>query len=231
MDHDPQENGKPPSHYEQVVEIDRRGEAPQIKREAFAYMRQLEGWCSEAKAAILIDLILKVRPSVVLEIGVYGGKSLVPMAHAMRANGKGIIYGIDPWDKEASLEEVANESNKAYWAWVDHEAIMNGLISKIDEFKLNKEIKLIRNTSEGTPPIPDIDILHVDGNHSDKTSYFDVTKWVPLVKSGGWIIFDDMTWYENGTYTTARAVEWLNAHCIKLAQFSDNCDWGIWKKP
>jgi len=62
------------------------------------------------------------------------------------------------------------------------------------------------------------------------TSYLDVTKWVPLVKSGGWIIFDDITWYENGQFTNARAVDWLNAHCKKFAEFQDNCVWGIWVK-
>ena len=68
-------------------------------------------------------------------------------------------------------------------------------------------------------------------HHSDVTSYVDVTKWVPLMKSGSWIVFDDMTWYENGVFTTARAVEWLNAHCYKLAEFKDNSVWGIWIKP
>jgi hypothetical protein len=50
------------------------------------------------------------------------------------------------------------------------------------------------------------------------------------VKKGGWIVFDDMTWFENGIYTAARAVEWLDEHCVRFAQFSENCDWGIWYK-
>ena len=76
-----------------------------------------------------------------------------------------------------------------------------------------------------------IDILHIDGNHSEQASYLDVTKWVPLVRSGGWIFFDDMTWFENGVFTTARAVEWLNANCYKLAECTDVCTWGVWIKP
>jgi hypothetical protein len=96
---------------------------------------------------------------------------------------------------------------------------------------LEHQIKLIRGTSLEVQPIFDIDILHIDGNHSDVTSYIDVTKWVPLVKSGGWIIFDDMTWYENGKFTNARAVEWLDTHCKKIAEFQDNCVWGVWVKP
>ncbi len=233
MDYEPQENDKPPSHYEQVVEVDMRGEAPRIKYEAFALMRQIvNGWCTETKAGILIDLILKVRPSVVVEIGAWGGKSLIPMAHALRANQKGVIYGIDPWDAEASLEEMMHEGNKKHWeSQAVHEAVLHGLVSHINQFGLGGHIRLVRSTSEDAPPIPNIDILHVDGNHSEKTSYLDVTKWVPLVKSGGWIIFDDMTWHENGLNTTEKAVKWLDANCIKIGQFKDGCDWGIWRKP
>lgn len=258
MDHN--ETGRPISHYEHVVDQsspspkqcalkDRKeiitvtsstsmagtkaaneSPLPAVKQQAFAYMDQLDGWCSKQKASFLIDLILRSRPGIIVEIGVWGGKSLVPMACALRANGAGTVYGIDPWSNTASIEEVQNEDNKAFWGTVDHEAVMRSLINKILYFQLQDQIVLMQRTSEEAPPINNIDILHIDGNHSEKTSYFDVQKWVPLVKSGGWIIFDDMTWSENGSGTTARAVEWLDANCTKIAEFSDNCVWGIWVK-
>jgi hypothetical protein len=62
-------------------------------------------------------------------------------------------------------------------------------------------------------------------------SYLDVTKWAPLVKSGGYIILDDMTWCEKGVFTTARACEWLDANCMKFTEFTDTCKWGVWVKP
>ena len=124
-----------------------------------------------------------------------------------------------------------NASNLEYWSTIDLQAIKQGLMVKIQQFNLGSEIILIESTSADADPIHDIDILHIDGNHSDGTSYFDVTKWAPLVKSGGWIILDDMTWYENGIFTTARAAEWLNTHCKKLAEFKDDSIWGIWIKP
>lgn len=220
----------PASHYEYVIKAN-YNDVSTIKQQGFAYMDQVDGWCSYRKAGFLMDLILKAKPQVVLEIGVWGGKSLIPMAYALKANGSGVIYGIDPWSTEASLEEVKDESNIAYWGTIDHENVMNWLIVKLFQFELKNHVQLIRSTSADAPLIADIDILHIDGNHSDKTSYLDVTKWVPLVKSGGWIIFDDMTWYEKGSFTTAHAVEWLDAHCIRVAVFNDNCLWGAWVKP
>lgn len=226
----PDVNAPPPSHFEYVVENDQQ-RSETIKQTAFEMMSQLDGWCSQQKAAFLIDLILKTKPEKVVEIGVYGGKSLVPMAYALKANNKGIAFGIDPWDSKESAQWVRNEANSAFWSRVDHEAVFWALVNKIDQFSLENYIELIKCTSADAQPIEDIDILHIDGNHSDETSYIDVTKWVPLVKSGGKIIFDDMTWFENDVFTTARAVEWLNEHCTKLAEFSDICVWGIWVKP
>lgn len=218
----------PASHYEYVM-VDREQNA-KVKEQAYQYMDHLVGWCSKDKAAVLIDIIQKNRPQVVVEIGVWGGMSLVPMATALRANGSGKIYGIDPWDSQESIKEVMNESNLAHWSQVDHKGVMRSLMQRIVQFGLSDQIELLECTSEAADPIQNIDILHVDGNHSDKTSYFDVTKWVPLVRKGGWIIFDDMTWYENGVFTTARATEWLNEHCTKIGEFSDNCIWGVWVK-
>lgn len=203
----------------------------ELRSTAFYCMDQLDGWCSHEKAGILIDLIMKVRPKTIVEIGVWGGKSLVPMACALKANDCGKIFGIDPWNPVNSLQWVNNESNENYWSRVDHEGIMNTLISKIDQFGLEDHIELIRSTSGDAPIIPDIDILHIDGNHTEPSTFLDVTKWVPLVKRGGWIIFDDMTWCENGIFTAAKAVAWLDDHCVRFAQFSEGCDWGIWYKP
>ena len=210
----------------------KRDFSEQVKRQAFDWMSQLEGWCSDVKATTLVDLVLKAKPNIIVEIGVWGGKSLVPMACALQANGKGTIFGIDPWDSNASIEETMEDANRTFWSYANHDAIFRGLVQKIDQFGLHDHVILIKSTSEDASLIPGIDMLHIDGNHSEKTSYSDVLKWVPLMNSGGWIIFDDMTWTEKGINTTARAVEWLDQHCVKIAQFSDiYCVWGIWVKP
>lgn len=227
----PYENTTPPSHFQHMVELDQRSSVTKIKQEAFGYMDQLTGWCSKAKASVLIDIILKRKPEVVVEIGVWGGKSLIPMACAIRANGKGRINGIDPWKNEASIQGTKNELNRQWWGSIDHQKVLDELMAKMVQFGLVDNIQLIRATSLEATPIFKIDLLHIDGNHSDETSYGDVVKWVPLMKRGGWIIFDDIGWGDEGACETARAVAYLNKHCIKLAEFSDNCIWGIWKVP
>jgi predicted O-methyltransferase YrrM len=227
MDQVPYQAPKPASHMEQVVNIN----ASEVKQEAYSFMYYLTGWCTERKASTLIDIILKIKPQKIVEIGVYGGRSVVPMACALKALGQGAVYGIDPWDNREATVGVMNTDNLNYWSTIDLRGIKRDLVLKIAQFGLENSIVLIESTSEAAPPIQDIDILHIDGNHSDVTSYFDVTKWAPLVRSGGWIILDDMTWYENGTFTTARAAAWLDKHCKKFAEFKDDSIWGIWIKP
>jgi len=196
-----------------------------IKQDAYQIMGQLEGWCSLEKAAILIDLIMMTDAMRVVEIGVFGGKSLLPMALVMKHKGYGRCYGIDPWSAEESLVGMEDQ-NADWWGSLDHEQIYQGLLMKIKQFGLSHEIRLIRETSANASEITDIDILHIDGNHSEVTSMIDVTKWVPLVRKGGFIIFDDMNWA-----TQKRAVEWLDEHCTKIAEFEGDNIWGIWVKP
>ncbi len=220
---------QPESHYEYVV--DKRHSTIGTKLEAYSCMDRVVGWCSHQKASILIDLISANNAKTIVEIGVWGGKSLLPMGFLLSKLKRGKVYGIDPWDNDASLEGVMHESNIDYWGHVDHERVYEILVETIHSCGLENHIELIRSTSANAPLIENIDLLHIDGNHSDVTSYLDVIKWVPLVRKGGWIVFDDMNWFENGVTTTGRAVEYLNTHCHKIAEINESCLWGIWYKP
>lgn len=196
----------------------------QFKKQVLSKIKELDGWCSDKKASFLMDFVLKKRPTIAVEIGVYGGKSLIPVAFAMKYNGHGKIYGIDPWIKEASMEGMEGV-NLEWWGNLDHNVILDKLNLHIKNFNLEKYIELIRKTSKDCKNIPNIDIIHIDGNHSEKSAYYDVTKWVPLVKKGGYIILDDLDW--DGT---RKAVSWLNAHCEKVLEVSEGNIWAVWKK-
>jgi predicted O-methyltransferase YrrM len=220
------DHAKAPSHYEYTIRAEPLSSASKVKQSALLAMKKLHGWCSVYKASTLMDLVWLIRPETVVEIGVFGGKSLVPMAFAVKATGKGMVYGIDPWsaDESAAFMEGANHD---YWSTLDHNAIYYDLCGKITEFKLENYITLIPRTSEAADPIANIDILHIDGNHSEERSFADVLKWVPLVRSGGLIVFDDITWH-----TMNKAPSWLNKHCVPFLQIDDEDNsWAIWIKP
>jgi len=225
------ESPRAPSHFEYEITIDTRDFPSRVKQNAYYMMNQLDGWCSYEKAAVLVDIILKTKPETIVEIGVYGGKSLVPMAYALEVNGKGHMYGVDPWDTSESLKGINNASSEYFWGvYVNHSAIYAALCAKIQEFNLTQRITLVRSSSEDAAPIENIDMLHIDGNHSPEASYIDVTKWAPLVRSGGIILLDDITWYEENAYTQAKSIQWLDTHCTKIAEFKGSNVWGMWRK-
>lgn len=218
----------PVSHYEYSVKGGSGVDSEKrFKQTAIYAMRQLEGWCSEYKASTLMDLVWLTRPKTIVEIGVFGGKSLVPMGYAIKALGnEGTVYGIDPWSPQASAEGQ-DGGNAEYWKNLDHDKILRDLQEKISLFNLSSHINLIQATSEKADPIENIDILHIDGNHSDEASYQDICKWGPLVRKGGMIIFDDITWS-----TIDRALTYLDEHYTKFLIIEDEGNsWGIWIKP
>jgi predicted O-methyltransferase YrrM len=102
----------PPTHFEEVVPVKRC--TGSIEADVLHYMSELHGWCAPGKAKLLVDLVLKTKPNIILEIGVWGGKSLIPMAYALRENGRGIAYGIDPWESHESVQWVKDETNKHF---------------------------------------------------------------------------------------------------------------------
>ena len=52
-------------------------------------------WCPLDKAKTLAAMVLALRPAVVVEIGVWRGSSLLPMALALKELGRGQIVGVD----------------------------------------------------------------------------------------------------------------------------------------
>ena len=212
------------SHYEQSVPARNYKEEAQLKQSAYKKMKPLQGWCSNVKAGVLMDLIFNHRPNTVVEVGVYGGKSLIPMAMALKYLRKGVVYGIDPWRASDSVVGFM-DVNEQWWGMLDHDEIMNGYLFKLQEYNLNKQVVTIRDTSADVDPIENIDLLHIDGNHSEDSALFDVMKWVPLVRSGGVVVFDDVDWR-----STDKAEMWLDENCHRVTTFHGNNVWGIWIK-
>ena len=183
---------------------------------------KLEGWCDIEKAQHLAALVIALRPKVSVEIGVFGGRSLIPTAMGHSLIGTGYALGIDPWAKSASLDGMDGE-NKEWWDKLDHEAIYAGFMSASARLRADGFLKVERMTSDeaithesngknsepATLPfrsrvIPkDIDLLHIDGNHGPQ-AIKDVDNYATRLRAGGILVMDDCDW-------AAPAVTQINA--------------------
>jgi predicted O-methyltransferase YrrM len=160
---------------------------------------KMEGWCTPDKAISLASRVLAEQPSICVEIGVFGGRSLCAIALALKENGSGKVYGIDPWKASASVAGYGqNDSNCQWWKSIDHEAIYRGCMDWINNLCVKDQVEIIRKTNkealDEVKALGEIGMLHIDGNHTEESSMFDVENYVPLCAPGAIVWFDDMDW-------------------------------------
>ncbi len=191
-----------------------------LKQQVMVDVSKLQGWCSNEKIEKMMDLIYETQPQVCVEIGVYGGSSILPTAKALSyVGGEGKVFAIDPWTKAASIVGFDQQNiNYRWWNNLDIERILHGFMKMLMVQKIQSRCAVLRMTSEEANSWFDdesIDVLHIDGNHSEVSSMADVTMYLPKVKQGGYIWFDDADWE-----TTQSAVQYLMSHCDMLLEKS-----------
>lgn len=167
-------------------------------------VNSLEGWCTPEKAQVLFNLVLKSDSQVSLELGVFGGRSLIPIGLAHQQKGSGFVLGIDAWNKQASVEGdgasapgTTTQENDAWWSKVDYQAIHTGCQKAIEKYNLAEfcgTVKM-RTLSVGLLIMDNsIDLLHQDSNHSEEISCAEVELYFPKMRDGSYWISDDSDW-------------------------------------
>lgn len=172
-------------------------------------IQQIGGWLSEEKFNTLFDLVVNSKPSNILEIGVFMGKSFFTLAWACKYINQGRVIGLDPLSTQASTEFMEDSTNIEWWTHLDYEKINSDLLHYINDNLLSNYCEFVRTTSQDYIHNVnyEIDILHIDGNHEEQSAIRDVELYYPKVKQGGYILFDDAKWYQ-----TQKAVSLLENH-------------------
>lgn len=201
------------------------------KRNVLKHQHKVMGWCKLEKAEKMMDLIRIVQPEICVEIGVFGGASIYPTASALKYCNKGKVFGIDPWTPEASIEGFDPDlANHVWWSMLDYQQVFEHYGNMLRSFKLNPYVETFKTTSAGALhnfKDDSIDILHVDGNHSEDSSYFDVVHYLPKVRSGGYIWFDDADWHQ-----TSKALSYMCENAELLDEYTiGNRECVLFQKP
>jgi len=190
------------------------------------------GWCTEAKAKTLASLVIGTRPDIIVEIGVWSGKSLLPMALACREIGHGMVIGIDPYEPAASIEGQG-PANVAWWGSAEnHKRMHDYFLDQVNRMALQNVTRLIRKRSDDVTPPATIGLLHVDGNHGAQAMR-DVQRFAPNVRDGGFIVLDDLHW--DGGEVTKSVDTLLAAGCTELFRVvkssgAERDDWAVFQK-
>lgn len=165
----------------------------EILSEVSRFLDQHEhGWCTEEKAHALAAAIYTLRPEIIVEVGVWSGRSLIPMAIACREY-DGTVIAIDPWEpRESVIGQDA--TNSEWWGNVNHEEIYQYFLKQYQTWGLNN-IDVRRMPSDKVKPPSHISFLHIDGNHGDQ-EIRDVRRFASKVRAGGLCFVDDIAWQD-----------------------------------
>lgn len=166
-----------------------------------------DGWCSPEKAYQLAAMVGALRPAVTVEIGVFAGRSAFSMALAHKVIGHGKVIGIDPYSVDAAVVGQEGDHEKWWRESSELDRIYADIVKNIDLFNLRDFLTLVRAKSDDVEPPEQIDLMHLDGNHSDQ-AIRDVDRFAPKIRLGGICICDDLAWPGGGV---ARSVEHLRA--------------------
>lgn len=170
---------------------------------------RIPGWCPLQKALDLAAVIIAFRPKKTVEIGVYGGKSLLPMALVCEAIDAGVVIGIDPWSPAASAEGYTGD-NASWWGRLDHEGIYRSFTENVKRLGVHNRVAIERAKSDDAAVPVDIDLLHVDGQHTEQATR-DVKRFGANVRIGGLVCMDDLGWQNDGVAHVSQAVDALLA--------------------
>ncbi len=134
-------------------------------------------------AFLLYGLVKSAKPEVVVEIGSARGRSTCFMGKALKENGRGRLYAIDPHTKTAWNDEDS----------VDTFEILHANISTLG---LDDVVEVVRDTSDNVARSWQrrIDLLFIDGDHSYEGARRDWDLFSPFVQPFGSIIFHDTLW-------------------------------------
>lgn len=154
------------------------------------------GWVTLSKAGCLIDYVdeicKEVENPVCLEIGVFAGKSVLPMALELKRHGKGTIYAMDPWTNEEATKGY-EDVHYEYWSQIDLASKFQLFKQLVQEFNLTDRVVTIKEPSDTAPLITNINLLHIDGQHTEQ-ALRDVKKYASQVVLNGYCAVDDVYW-------------------------------------
>lgn len=187
---------------------------------------KMEGWCTVEKANRLFEIVQETDSRISVEIGVFGGRSLVALALGHKEKNSGFVIGIDPWKNKACLDGNNDPANDEWWMSLNMKQIYDSCQYHISLNELEGFCDTLRFRAVDMAdifPNRSIDLLHQDGNHNYASITNELNAWVPKLKVGGTWICDDTDWKE-------AASGYALLPTFGLEKIEDHQKWQVWKK-
>jgi len=163
------------------------------------------GFCAREKVWFMYELAKTINPELVVEAGVYGGRTLFPMALGAPS---AQVIGIDSWRADECIQGEPDQYHDT-WKTHDFESKYRFVVDEIRSSGI--PIQIIRaNHLEAASNFPNlsIDLFHEDANHSPSIIRRSMNTWIPKLKIGGILVWDDPGWGDGQD-----VVEYVRSKC------------------
>lgn len=157
------------------------------------------GFCGMDTVRNMYNLSIQEKPKLAVEVGVFGGRSMFPVALGCHVNGFGEVHAIDAWSNAAASEGPQGVYEGA-WKTYDFESRYQEVMRDSVKPPYDRIVKVVRahlidiaeSYQDGS-----IDFFHEDANHSPNIVRASIVKWLPKIRSGGLFVWDDPGWDSN----------------------------------
>lgn len=127
------------------------------------------------------ELMARLRPATVVELGTYTGTSLAAFCQAAReCESASICHGIDTWEGDVHMGRFRGTLHAEVEAFMQREFPGVAVLSR-------------KRFDDALADFPDgsIDLLHLDGTHTYEAVSHDFQAWLPRVSDRGVVLLHD----------------------------------------
>ena len=165
------------------------------------------------------DLVAQFKPGVLVELGTDRGESYFAFCQAIAENGtRTQAFAIDHWqgDPHAGSYDEAT--------FTDVEAHNRRFYAGFSTLLRSTFDQAVSRFADGS-----IDLLHLDGHHTEEAVRHDLESWLPKLRPGGILLMHDVTMRERGFGVWKVWAELVSRG--RAWTFETSPGLGIWEKP
>jgi predicted GH43/DUF377 family glycosyl hydrolase len=175
------------------------GESPGLADREVVW-NSINGWSTDSKRRYLESYGASNRLLLAVEIGVWHGRVLAHLgallAELRELDGlERLAVGIDPYEHAEQVQGCTDPAHVDWSVEVDWEQAHLMALANVRRHCPRSAVLWRMTSKQAASILPArIDLLHIDGCHSEQRSVEDVSLYLPLMSAGGVVILDDVDW-------------------------------------
>jgi hypothetical protein len=164
----------------------------------------LTGWNSQH--SYLRDTIAELRPTLIVEIGVWKGGSTVFMANELKAHAlSSVVIAVDTWSGSSEHWTGPSRADLSFFGGrpnLYHKFLSNVIRAKVGDYVVPLPVDSLNAAQILGASNLKPQMIHLDGGHDYESVMADLRAWWPILAPGGIFIGDD--YYIEGAWTMVR---------------------------